>query len=475
RGARVRLENAKLKASDLKPWEIWLSESQERMVLAVPPKNLKALSEVFAAEDCELSVLGEFTSTGRLVVTHEGQAVVDLDLKFLHHGLPRVEKTAVWTAPKPQAVKVEQVKRSPAEILKFCLSHLNVCSREWIIRQYDHEVQAGTVIKPLQGVRHDGPGDACVIWPHAATGEMKDFSAFAVSHGLNPAYGRLDPYRMALACVDEALRNLICVGADVEHAVLLDNFCWASPDDPRQLGALVRAAQGCHDAAKGFGTPFISGKDSLYNQSKDANGKDAAIPGTLLISALAPVADARRALTMDIKGPGNALYLVGCTGEELGGSLLAQACDLPGGCAPKVDPKTAASAFKAVAAAIAKGLVLSAHDLSEGGLAVAAAEMSFSGEFGAAIDLDMVAKAGPIYSNEVLLFCESQSRLLLEVKPEKEAALLKALKGVVVKRVGVTMANPILKVIGLDGLVCLEEPLCALKAAWQGTLPRLLS
>ena len=473
-GARVQLENALLKAADLAPWEIWLSESQERMILAVPPKNLKALQAVFEQEGCELCVLGEFTGTGRLEVRHGEELVVDLELKFLHKGLPRVEKTAVWDPPKASAAKAPPPKEKPGELLRRALAHLNVCSREWIIRQYDHEVQAGTVIKPLQGVRHDGPGDACVIWPQAALGAMDDFAGFAVSHGMNPAYGKGDPYRMALACADEALRNLLCVGADITRAALLDNFCWASPDDPKQLGALVRAAQGCHDAAVGFGTPFISGKDSFYNQSADVNGKPLQIPGTLLISALAPVADVRKALTMDIKGPGNSLYLAGWTSEELGGSLYSELTGFAGGAIPEVEVRSAADSFRALAAAIQKGLVLSAHDLSEGGLAVAAAEMAFSGEFGIALDLDQVARSGSIYSNEVLLFSESPSRLLLEIDPDHEAAFLKAVKGAPIKRVGQTMANPILKVIGLDGLVALEEPLQELKAAWQGTLPEAL-
>ena len=322
-GAKVRLENAKLKAQDLDAWEIWLSESQERMILAVPPKNLKALAEIFDIEGCELSVLGEFTNTRRLQVSRDGQTFVDLDLNFLHEGLPRVERAAVWDPPKAAgSPRTPASKKKSSEILNEALAHLNVCSREWIIRQYDTEVQAGTVIKPLQGVRHDGPGDACVMWPHAATGDVNDFSGFAVAHGLNPAFGKLDPYRMALACVDEALRNLLCVGADISRTALLDNFCWGSPDNPVQLAALVRAATGCYDAAKGFGAPFISGKDSFYNQSKDVNGRDLSVPGTLLISALAPLYDVRRALTMDIKGPGNALYLVGSTSEELGGSLF---------------------------------------------------------------------------------------------------------------------------------------------------------
>ncbi len=476
-GARVRLEKAPLKVSDLAAWEIWLSESQERMVLAVAPKKLKALEAIFADEGCELSVLGEFTNTGRLTVTHRDCVVVDLNMKFLHQGLPRVEREARWNAPA--SVKSGGgVSKKPAEVLREMLGHLNVCSREWVIRQYDHEVQSGVIIKPLQGVRHDGPGDACVIWPHAATGDMEDFSCFAVGHGLNPDYGRIDPYWMALAAVDEALRNLTCVGADPARAALLDNFCWASPEDPQQLGALVRAAEGCRDAAKGFDAPFISGKDSLYNQSKDERGKDLAIAGTLLISAIAPVPDGRKAVTMDFKGPGNDLYLIGRTNDELGGSLYHRIIGRTGGEVPHVRPATAIAGFKALHAAMTRNRVLSAHDLSEGGLALCAAEMGFSGEFGCVIDLDECARDPRIYSNETLLFSESPSRILVEVKPENASAFLKHFggnaKNSLVRRVGQTTANPILKATGLEGSTIFEESLKELKEKWQTTLPLIL-
>ena len=472
-GAKVQLEKTHLKATDLAPWEIWLSESQERMVFAVPPKNLKAFSEIFETEGCEFSVLGEFTSSGRLAVTHNGTSIVDLDMKFLHKGLPRAERKATWEPPKP-VKNVPMSQKPTAEVLREALADLNVCSRESVIRQYDHEVQAGTVIKPLQGVRHDGPGDACVIWPHAATGNVENYAGFALSHGLNPAYGKLDPYHMALACADEALRNLLCVGADISRASFLDNFCWGSPDNPAQLGGLVKAAYGCYDAAKGYGVPFISGKDSFYNQSKDVNGKDLAIPGTLLITAVAPVVDVRQTITMDVKGPGNSLYLVGWTMDEFAGSLYNAICARNGGTVPQVNLKAASAAFKAASSAIAKKLVLSAHDLSEGGLAVAVSEMAFSGEFGAFIDLDQMPRDNRIFSNDVLLFSESQSRIILEVPTNNEAAFQKIMKGAFCKRIGTTTANPILKVAGLDGSIIMEEPLSALKAAWQKTLPEML-
>ncbi|MBI3289676.1 MAG: phosphoribosylformylglycinamidine synthase subunit PurL [Elusimicrobia bacterium] len=476
-GVRVRLEAAPLKVSDLESWEIWLSESQERMVLAVSPKNLKALEAVFAAEGCELAVLGEFTKTKRLEVLHHDSVVVDIDMEFLHAGLPRVERSAVWSAPASAKPSGGTPKKN-AEAIREMVAHLNVCSREWVIRQYDHEVQGGSIVKPLQGVRHDGPGDACVIWPHAATGDMDDFSSFAVGHGLNPDYGRIDPYWMAMACVDEALRNLTCVGADPARAALLDNFCWASPEDPKQLGALIRAAEGCRDAAKGFGAPFISGKDSLFNQSKDEKGKDLPVPGTVLISAVAPVPDGRKAVTMDFKGPGNALYLIGRTNDELGGSLYHRVLGRTGGEVPKVSPATALDGFKALHAAMARGLALSAHDLSEGGLALAAAEMGFSGEFGCLLDLDECPRDPRIFSNETLLFSETPSRILVEVAPEKESAFLrhfgKSAKSSAVRRIGQTTANPILKVTGLEGSTILEEPLKELKEAWQKTLPGMI-
>ncbi len=468
-GARVQLEKESLKASDMEPWEIWVSESQERMVFAVPPSNLKAFEKVFADEGVESRVVGEFVKTGRIEVLWNGRPLINLSLKFISNGIPVEEKKAVYIPPKGNESRALP-KKSLAENLKNILSHLNVCSREWLIRQYDHEVQGGTVIKPLQGTRHDGPGDASVIWPQAATKDVSDLSGFAVGHGLNPASGKLDPYQMAWLCADEALRNILCVGADISRAAFLDNFCWGNPENPQVLGSLVKAAMGCRDASLGFQIPFISGKDSLYNESKDASGKMVSIPGTLLISAIAPVPNIEKAVTMDMKGPGNSLYLVGQTGEDMGGSLYHEINGLAGGAVPRVDARCARRNFAAVYQAMSKGLVASAHDLSEGGLLTAVAEMAFSGEFGAMIDLDALPKQKPIYSAEVLLFSETPSRILLEVKPEHEAAFLKCVKGSCVKRVGSSIANPIIKIIGLDGLVLFEESTAPFKAAWQRTV-----
>jgi phosphoribosylformylglycinamidine synthase len=476
-GAKVQLKDALLKMSDLEPWEIWISESQERMVLAVPPKNLKALQAIFDAEGVEACTLGSFTNTGRLEVSYEDEVLVDLDQRFLHKGLPIRERTAVWNPPKSGPKKgIDRHTSSPKtpEILDWMLAHPNVCSREWVIRQYDHEVQGGTVIKPMHGLHHDGPGDSSVFWPMTITGDMKSHKGVAVAHGLNPAYGKVDPGAMALLCVDEALANLTCVGADASRAALLDNFCWGNPDNPETLGSLVRAAQGCHDASIGYGVPFISGKDSLNNEYTDSKGKKNPIPGTLLISAMAPVPDIRKAVTMDFKNANNPIYLIGQTRDELRASLYEEWSGKPEGNMPTVSFKTAKKAMASIHQAIQKGVILSAHNLSEGGLAVAIAEMAFSGDVGAHIDMDKVLRAKDIYDEATLLFSETPSRFLIEVDADIEKAFTKLMRGVPMARIGNTIANPVLRVTALDGSTFMEQGIREMKEKWQRTLPEML-
>ncbi len=257
------------------------------------------------------------------------------------------------------------------------LKHWDVCSKEWIVRQYDHEVQARTAVRPLVGVHDDGPGDAAVIVPVRGSNR-----GLAVACGINPRYGKLDPYAMAGCVIDEAIRNCVAVGADPERIALLDNFCWGNTERPETLGSLVLAAQACHDVALAYGTPFISGKDSLNNEHTH-DGKSLSIPPTLLISAIGQVKDVRSCVTMDLKEPGNVLLLLGLTRNEMGGSLWCQLHAQEGGRVPRVDAGTGKMLVKAVHAAILRGLLRSCHDLSEGGLAVALAEMAFAGGLGA--------------------------------------------------------------------------------------------
>jgi phosphoribosylformylglycinamidine synthase len=269
----------------------------------------------------------------------------------------------------------------------------------------------------------------------SATNDYKDYNGFAVSHGLNPAIGKLDPYQMALNCCDEAVRNLLCVGADITRTAFLDNFCWGSPENENLMGALVLVAKGCYDGAMAYGAPFISGKDSFYNQSKDAQGKDLAVPSTILISAAAPVYDIRKAVTMDLKEAGNDIYAVGVTKDELGGSVAAAQLGLANCHVPVVDCKTAFKNYRQIYAAMQRGLVQSAHDCSQGGLAGALAEMCFSGGLGANIDLGKLPCAGKLTDGQKL-FSESASRIILEVSPKDAAAFAKIMKGAKFAKIG---------------------------------------
>ena len=467
-GARVRLENAQLKDTHIEPWEIWVSESQERMILSVPGTKLKQLEAILKAESCEYCVLGTFPGDGRLLVTHGEEKIVDLPMSFLHGGVPNYEKPAVQRKVKISAGSPVKPAKTYGGILREMLAHPNVCSRHSVITQYDHEVQGGTVIKPLQGKYGDGPGDAAVIWPHAATLDLTDFSGFAVTHGFNPAAGRIDPYQMALHTVDEAVRNLLCVGADISHTAILDNFCAASPRDPEVMGDLVLAAEGCYDAAMAYGAPFISGKDSFYNQAKDADGNEYPVPISLLISATAPVEDIRKAITMNFKEAGNPLYLAGVSRRGLGGSVYGDMLAAGNNYISPLNMKEAVSLYGAISKAIAAGCVIAAHDVSQGGLAVTLSEMAFSGGFGAEIELSGAAREKDLSALE-LLFGESPARLVVEVVKAKETEFLALVKGLPVSEIGFVKEEPALDVD--DGWTRLfAEDIHTLKNCWKRDL-----
>jgi len=377
-GAEVWLERAPLKYLGLNPVEIWISEAQERMVLAVPPEHERELLALFAAEDVEATVIGRFTGDGRLLVKHEGAVIVDLEMAFLHDGLPKTPREAAWTDPPlPAPLPPSDGK---ARLIRL-LRDDNVCSKEWIVRQYDHEVQAGSAIKPLVGPEGRGPGDASVVVP--VLGRRR---GVVIGCGIAPRLGDLDPYHMAMCVVDEAIRNVVAVGADPDRIALLDNFSWGDCSQPEVLGAMVRAARGCRDASLLFGAPFISGKDSLNNEFRTEGGS-IRIPHTLLVSALGQVEDVTRCVTSDLKRAGSRLVLVGRTA---GDPVPRVADDAPG-------------VMRDVARLIREGRVRACHDLSEGGLAVAAAEMAIGGGLGVRLRAD------------VDLFDESPSRFLLEV------------------------------------------------------------
>ena len=488
-GVAIELADVPLKYAGLQPWEIWISEAQERMVLAVPPQKLEALLALCASEDVEATVIGHFTDDGRLRVTYQGATLVDLSMAFLHHGRPQRLLEAVWPAADRETSRPGEtgagkggagslspsLSASLSDTLLALLAHPNIASKEQIVRTYDHEVQGNTVVKPFVGVLGDGPGDAAVLQPLRGRDDPAAGMGLAIGCGINPRYGAIDPYWMALACVDEALRNVVAVGGDPRRAALLDNFCWGDPREPDRMAGLVRAAAGCYDAAVAFGAPFISGKDSLNNEYRAADGTRTPIPPTLLISALAIVPDVRRVVTMDLKEPGNAVYLVGLTRDELAGSHYADVQRLPASAlqrssVPQVDLALAPRLCAALHSAIAAGLVRACHDLSEGGLGVAAAEMAFAGGWGLHLDLRSVARAPGLDRDEVLLFSETPSRFLVEVRPADAAAFEATLAGLPFGRVGVVVEDEELLVGGLGGDAVLRVRLGELKAPWQGAL-----
>jgi phosphoribosylformylglycinamidine synthase II/phosphoribosylformylglycinamidine synthase I len=414
-GATVRLETVPLKYPGLRPWEIWLSEAQERMVLAVPPENWERLLEIAVGQDVEAVVIGTFDPTGRLTLTYDGQPVGDLSMQFLHDGIPQRHLKAEWT---PSIAKTSPAQDAPDNLTQTLLQLLalpTIRSKEDVIRRYDHEVQTGTALKPLVGVAAAGPGDATVLVPLdtiASEGEV--VRGVALSNGLSPQFGEIDPYAMAWAAVDEAVRNLVAVGADPDQIAILDNFCWGNTQLPDRLGSLVRCAQGCYDAALAYSTPYISGKDSLNNEYIGEDGQRHAIPGTLVISAVGTVPDVAKTVSMDLKAPGNMLFLVGQTQDELGGSHYHLLNGIEGGTVPQPVPN-ALDRMRKVHQAIQSGLVQSCHDLSEGGLAVALAEMSLAGRLGVEI---LVQKEQRVTQ----LFSESLSRFVVEVRVEDSNA-----------------------------------------------------
>jgi len=437
-GAEVQLERVPLKYDGLTYDEIWISEAQERMVFSVPPENVERLLEICRLEDVEATDIGEFTSSGRLVLNYQGTQVADLEMKFLHDGLPKAVRTATWQRPDEPETGFAEPDDLADPLLRI-LGSPNVASKEWVIRQYDHEVQGMSVLKPLVGVRGDGPGDAAVIRPLHDRPE-----GVAVGCGMNPEYGRLDPYRMAACAIDEAVRNLVCVGADPDRIAILDNFSWGNTDHPEVLGGLVQAALACHDVALAFRTPFISGKDSLNNEFL-AGDERLVIPPSLLISGIGHVPDISRVVSMDFKQAGSRLFLLGCTRRELGGSHYHLVQGAAGGEVPAVDTELAPRLFAQLHAAISAGLVMACHDLSEGGLAVALAESAMAGGLGARIELEGVPIDGELRVDE-LLFSESASRFLVEVAPDCVAAFVQLFEGLPQGDIGEVIEEPALSI-----------------------------
>ena len=468
-GCRMNLERAPLKYAGLDPWEILLSEAQERMTLAVPREKIDRFMELSRRMEVEATILGEFTDTGTFHVLYDGKTIAFLDMDFLHNGYPRMELRARWERkvyPEPQFTDPQDLTPS----LKQVLSRYNVCSKESVIRQYDHEVQGGDVIKPLVGAFNDGPGDATVLRPLLETWE-----GVVISSGICPRYSDLDTYPMMACAIDEAIRNNIAVGGNLRQMAGLDNFCWCdpiqsekTPDGEYKLAQLVRANKALYEYTKAFGVPCISGKDSMKNDYLIGSTK-ISIPPTVLFSVVSVIADVRKCITMDAKRAHDLAYVLGETSAEMGASEYFALHGLIGNQVPRVNAPRAKRLYEALGAAIQKGLVASCHDCSDGGLGVALAETAFAGGLGLEVDLRQVPASG-VDRNDILLFSESQSRFVVTVHPENQKAFEESLKGNVFARVGQVVNGKDFTVIGLKGTGVVRADIFDLKETWKRPL-----
>jgi len=451
-GAHVELDRVPLKYSGMAPWEVYVSESQERMLLSVPKKDLKKVFEVFEKEDVEATPIGEFTKDGILTLSYHGQTVAEVDIDFLFRP-PRAERKARWKKPayeEPSFPEPEDLTNHVFDVL----SSLNTASRESVIRTYDHEVKGNTVIKPLQG-KNAGPNDAAVIKPLRGS-----WKGVVISCGMNPNYGKIDPYWMTASAIDEAIRNNTAVGG--RRIALLDNFTWGNPEKTDRMGSLVRACQACYDFAKGFETPFISGKDSLYNESPSGP-----VTPTLLITAVGVIPDVRRAVSVDLKQPGNSIYLVGQTYPEMGGSEYYRLRGFVGNSVPKVRVAQARRIIDSLTKAIDAGCVRACHDVSEGGLVVTAAEMAFTGDCGIDLYLKRVPRPRSLKRNDFVLFSESNSRFLVEVSERRREDFKNLMKGSALALVGRVKKEESLSVYGVNGEKVVDAGLTELRNRWK--------
>jgi phosphoribosylformylglycinamidine synthase len=450
-GVSVDLTAVDRKYAGLHPWEVWLSEAQERMVLAVAPD--RAADVLARAKHLGLSAcdIGEFTGDRRLLVRHGAKTVVDLPMQFLHKGRPVRQLRAVL--PTPDRAPDTRARRANVhQTLLTLLAHPNIASKEAIIHRYDHEVLGATVVRPMAGVRQSGPSDGTVIAPPQRT------SGFALGIGVNARYGLFDPERMAHAVVDEAMRNITAAGANPAQTALLDNFSWGDPRRPETLGDLVATVRGCCDAARAYGAPFVSGKDSLNNEYVASDGQRRSIPPTLVVTALAHLPQADRAVGTALRNAGTVLILTGRTAREFGGSHFNLVTGDESGTVPAPDP-SAPQRYRRIHELMNEGMIESAHDVSEGGLAVTLAEMSIGGDLGINAKLDNEDEC-------TALFSESLGRIVLEVREENVPCVLEAL-GEEASVIGKTVADPTLAITTSSGTHA--WPVADLERAWRGT------
>ena len=481
-GARLDLARAPLKYAGLAPWEIFLSEAQERMTLAVPERDLREFLELARRREVEAAVLGTFTDSGFLEVAFGSETVALLDMEFLHEGDPDLDLMATWD-PKRFAEPETPAPSNLDATLLAMLARLNLCSNESKARHYDHEVKGLTVIKPWVGVDADVPAEATVFL--VRHGAMR---GYVLSEGINPFYSDIDTYAMAQSVLDEAVRKQLCAGARLDRIAALDNFCWpdpvaspSTPDGPYKMAQLVRACRGLYDLTRAYGTPLVSGKDSMKNDST-MGGVKISVPPTLLVSAIGQIDDVNDALTLDAKLDGDVVFLLGVTKDETGGSeyfrflgdrdgLRAEAggpAPYVGNRVPRVDPSETLPLYRALSTAIRMKLVRSAATPGKGGLALALARIAMAGELGLDVDLDAAPGIAGL-PPDVALFSESNGRFIVTVAPDDAAAFAAQFPGLPCRRIGVVTKQPSLR-IAVGGERRVELDVSGMKSAYKETL-----
>jgi phosphoribosylformylglycinamidine synthase subunit PurSL len=473
-GARVILEKVPVKYAGLLPYEAWISESQERMTYAVAPHRLDEFMAVMRRHDVEAFVIGEFTDNSRCQVTLHDRTIMDVDLDFLHNGVPPSRLVSRWVPPVIPEPELAEREDYSAELVEM-VGRLNLCSREYVTRQYDHEVQGGSVIKPLVGVNLDVHQDATVTRPL-----LSSLQGVALSSGLFPSYGDIDPYAMAEAGIDAAVGNVVAVGADPDRIAILDNFCWCSSNEPERLGQLKRAARACYDTATRLLTPFVSGKDSMYNDFKGFDGDDRplkiSVPPTLLVSSLGIVPDSRKCLSLDPKAAGDLVYVIGLTRDELGASEYYayrgerdRGERFIGAHVPRLDADRARERYLRLFMAVTAEVMASCAPVGSGGLAYTLAKMVMAAECGLALDLAALPRESNLTDHKVL-FSETLSRFVVTVAPDRRRDFESILAGEPTDLIGRVTDTGALAVRGPSGRTVLNAGWKQLKASYKKTL-----
>ena len=469
-GVIVDLEKVPLKYPGLEPWEIWISESQERMTLAVNKEKWVQFKKLMDSRGVEATIIGRFTDSGKCLVSYNKKLIVDIDMDFLHDGLPKKLLTTTFNSAKHKEPNITEEKNAEVTLLAM-LSRLNITSYAFISQQYDYVVQANSALPPLQG-RGRVNADTSAIKP-----VLNSQKGVVMSQGLYPSYGDIDTYYMAASSIDTAIRNAVAAGADPNYLAILDNFCWCSANDPERLGALKRAAKACFDYAVAYGTPFISGKDSMFNDFKgyDEKGKpiNISIPPTLLISSIGVVSDINKVVSLDLKQSGDLIYILGETKEELGGSeYYAMEGEKVGkkyigNNVPKVDAKKNKKLYDSFFKAIQNNLIASSISVGRGGIGVVLAKTAIGGKLGVQIKLKNIP--GNVFRDDYGLYSESQGRILVSINPKNKKKFENNFKNIPYALIGKVTDDQMFEVVGLENKKIINIKIDKLEESYRST------